>query len=165
MTAEENIASLALFVRPRIHEIMNRWWILESLKSIRNQRHDLSFLMNLFIVQKSWLKVVTFFKTTTFMGGLRLRVALACLRPTPAVWVWEKVTEWKLSEEARDRREGEGPSGLVTFTFSQPAEPLCQGSPGQSHYTFQILLTQAARETQESQPLRINLSWPGIINS
>ena len=47
---------------------------------------------------------------------------------TPAaVWVWEKVTEWKLSEEARDRREGEGegPSGLVTFTFSQPAEPLC----------------------------------------
>ena len=122
MTAEENIASLALFVRPRIHEIMNRWWILESLKSIRNQRHDLSFLLNIFNVQKSWLKVVTFFKTTTFMGRLRLKVALARLRPTPAVWVWEKVTEWKLSEEARDRREGEGPSGLVTFTFSQPAE-------------------------------------------
>ena len=38
---------------------------------------------------------------------------------TPAVTVREKVSEWKLSEEARER----GPGGLVTFTFSQPSEP------------------------------------------
>ena len=122
MTAEENIASLALFVRPRIHEIMNRWWILESLKSIRNQRHDLSFLLNIFNVQKSWLKVVTFFKNDDVYETVEtesISSSPCCPPHTPAVQspVLEKVSGWKLSETQRRR-----PGGLVTFTFSQPAD-------------------------------------------
>ena len=124
MTAEENIASLALFVRPRIHEIMNRWWILESLKSIRNQRHDLSFLLNLYNVQKILIKSRNIFQnddvyeTVETESGSEISV-----RPTHLLFLSEKRS---VNENCQRKpgREG-GPGGLVTFTFSQPSEEPC----------------------------------------
>ena len=92
-------------------------------------RDTIPLLSRIFILSKIGLQVVKFFKTTTFMRRLRPRVRgekwpgpprcpdTCC----PSLRKGQRMETDRSQRPESGEREGEGPGGLVTFTFSQPA--------------------------------------------